>query len=197
MSAEVAFLGIATLYSLTLPFKDTLTLFDTAVFLAIFGSTPGDWRRCRPPSRTCWGRRSGWPSERRGPAPAVAAMFVFAAIVILLWAEHFAESLVATGEELGVSKFLLVQWVAPLASESPELIVACLYAWRLKAGDSLGTLLSSKVNQWTLLVGGLPLVFAISAGTFDGLPLATEQRYELLITGAQSLFAVAILIDLR
>ena len=41
-----------------------------------------------------------------------------------------------------------------------------------------------------------PLVFAISAGTLDGLPLDTEQRFELLITGAQSLFAVAILIDL-
>ena len=64
-----------------------------------------------------------------------------------------------------------MQWVAPLASESPELLVAGLYAWRLKAGDSLGTLISSKVNQWTLLVGGLPLIFALRAGTLDGLPL--------------------------
>lgn len=88
-----------------------------------------------------------------------------------------------------------MQWVAPLASESPELLVACLYAWGLKAGDSLGALLSSKVKQWTLLVGGLPIVFALTAGTVDGLPLGTKQRFELLITAAQSLFAVAILLD--
>jgi cation:H+ antiporter len=89
-----------------------------------------------------------------------------------------------------------VQWVAPLASEAPELIVACLFAWRLKASDSLGTLLSSKVNQWTLLVGTIPIVFAISAGTFDGLPLDTQQRIELLLTAAQSLFAVSLLVTL-
>ncbi|MDN5863549.1 MAG: hypothetical protein L0H19_08885, partial [Salinisphaera sp.] len=99
------------------------------------------------------------------------------------------------GEQLGISQFLLVQWVAPLASESPELVVACLYAWRLKAQDSLGTLLSSKVNQWTLLVGSLPIVFALSALTLHGLPLDTHQRYELLITAMQSLFAIAILIN--
>ncbi len=86
--------------------------------------------------------------------------------------------------------------MAPLASESPELIVACLYAVRLKASHSLGTLLSSKVNQWTLLVGTIPVVFALSSMSSHGLPLDTHQRFELLITAAQSLFAVSILMDL-
>jgi cation:H+ antiporter len=125
-----------------------------------------------------------------------SALFVVAALVILACAEHFAEGLVQTGEALGVDPFILVQWVAPLASEAPELIVACLFAWRLKAGDSLGTLLSSKVNQWTLLVGTIPIVFAISAGTSDGLPIDAQQRVELLLTAAQSLFAVSILVTL-
>ncbi len=66
-----------------------------------------------------------------------------------------------------------------------------------RPADSLGTLLSSKVNQWTLLVGTIPLVFALSAGTTDGLPLDDQQRLELLLTAAQSLFAVSILINLR
>jgi cation:H+ antiporter len=39
-------------------------------------------------------------------------------------------------------------------------------------------------------------VFAISAGTFDGLPLDTQQRIELLLTAAQSLFAVSLLVTL-
>ncbi|MET0132647.1 MAG: sodium:proton exchanger, partial [Kibdelosporangium sp.] len=104
---------------------------------------------------------------------------------------------VATGSDLGVDHFLLVQWVAPLASESPELIVACLYAARLAASQSLATLLSSKVNQWTLLVGTIPIVFALSAGTASGLPLDGHQRLELLLTATQSLFAVSILVDRR
>ncbi|MGH3951188.1 MAG: sodium:proton exchanger, partial [Pseudonocardiaceae bacterium] len=131
--------------------------------------------------------------RRRG---FVIGMFTAAGLVILSTAEHFAAGLVATGGQLGIDQFVLVQWVAPLASESPELIVACLYAARLKASHSLGTLLSSKVNQWTLLVGTIPIMFALSASTTDGLPLDTNQRFELLITAAQSLFAVSILINL-
>lgn len=197
MSVEVVFLGIATLYSLTLPLKSSLTMWDSAVFVAIFAAY--GWRLSKmPASEPDLIGVSQWvgSQDRRRRRIFVAVMFVVAGLMILLTAEHFAESLVSTGEQLGVSQFLLVQWVAPLASESPELIVACLYAWRLKAGDSLGTLLSSKVNQWTLLVGTLPLVFALAATSTDGLPLDTEQRFELLITAAQSLFAVAILIDL-
>ena len=121
---------------------------------------------------------------------------MFAAALILLSAEHFAEALVASGETLGVSEFLLVQWIAPLASEAPELLVAGLYAWRLNTSAGLGTLVSSKVNQWTLLVGTLPIVFAVAAGGFHGLPLDTVQREELFLTAAQSFFAVAVIANL-
>jgi cation:H+ antiporter len=89
-----------------------------------------------------------------------------------------------------------VQWLAPLASEAPELLVAGLYAWRLNTNAGLGTLVSSKVNQWTLLVGTLPIVFAAASGTLQGLPVETRQREELLLTAAQSVFAVATLASL-
>ena len=197
LSAEVVFLGIATLYSLTLPLRHTLTLLDAAILITIFCLYA--WRLAQAPAEEPdLQGTSKWVGEMAKAPRRVTygLMFVVAAIVILACAEHFAESLVTTGEELGVDPFILVQWVAPLASEAPELIVACLFAWRLKAADSLGTLLSSKVNQWTLLVGTIPIVFAISAGTFDGLPIDAQQRVELLLTAAQSLFAVSILITL-
>jgi cation:H+ antiporter len=127
---------------------------------------------------------------------AVVGMFVFAAVVILMCAERFAEALVSTGEELGISEFLLVQWLAPLASEAPELLIAGLYAWRLNTNAGLGTLVSSKVNQWTLLVGTLPIVFSIAAGGLHGLPIDAHQREELLLTAAQSFFAIAVLVTL-
>ena len=131
------------------------------------------------------------PTARR--RTVVIVMLLAAAGVILASAEPFAQSLVDTGEQFGIDTFLLVQWVAPLASEAPELLVAGLFAWRLNTNAGLGTLVSAKVNQWTLLVGTLPIVFAISAGVFHGLPIDSLQREELFLTAAQSAFAVAVL----
>jgi len=139
------------------------------------------------------------PSELIGKLPkvqrrvVVGLMLAFAAGVILASAEGFAEALVHTGAQFGIDEFLLVQWLAPLASEAPELLIAGLFAWRLNTNAALGALLSSKVNQWTLLVGSLPIVFAISSSSLHGLPLDTLQREELFLTAAQSAFAVAVL----
>lgn len=198
MSPEVVFLGIATLYSLHLPLRTSLTIVDAVVLVTVFvlyarrlAQAPAE-----DPDLIGTSRWMGEQPQRRRRA-WVGGVFAVAALVILACAEHFAESLVETGTTLGVDEFLLVQWVAPLASEAPELIVACLYAARLRASDSLGTLLSSKVNQWTLLVGTIPVVFALSSTSFSGLPLDTQQRTELLLTAAQSLFAVSLLVGLR
>jgi cation:H+ antiporter len=196
-SVELAFLALATVYSLTLPLKHSITLIDGAILVAIFvaytirvSKGPAEEPHLVGPSLAL----GALPTPRR--RAAVIAMFVFSALVILMCAEHFAEALVATGEDLGVSEFFLVQWVAPLASEAPELLVACLFAWRLNTDAGLGALVSSKVNQWTLLVGTLPMVFAIASGSLHGLPIEANQREELLLTAAQSLFAVAVLASL-
>jgi cation:H+ antiporter len=194
MSVEVVFLALATIYSLTLPLRHTLTLIDAAVLLAIFGGYA--WRLSKMPVEE---------PNLSGTAKWVAArsklwligLFLAAAAIIVLTAEHFADAVVDSGERLSIDRFLLVQWAAPVASEAPELIVACLYAWRLRASHALGTLLSSKVNQWTLLVGTIPIVFAVSSASLHGLPLDEHQRYELLLTAAQSLFAVSLLVNLR
>jgi cation:H+ antiporter len=126
-----------------------------------------------------------------------AGLAIGSAIAILLVAKPFAKALVATGLTLGIDEFLLVQWLAPLASEAPEFVVVALFAWRGESTPALGTLVSSKINQWTLLVGMLPLVYSIALGRPDALPLDARQREEVLLTAAQSLFAVALLLDLR
>jgi cation:H+ antiporter len=196
-SVEVSFLALATAYSLTLPLKSQITIVDSLVLVSIFAAYT--WRISKaPPEAPHLVGPARWigtfePARRR---TAVIAMFAFAAAVILLSAEHFADALVATGEEFGINQFLLVQWLAPLASEAPELLVAGLYAWRLNTNAGLGTLVSSKVNQWTLLVGTLPIVFAIAAGGLHGLPVDAHQREELFLTAAQSFFALAVLVTL-
>jgi cation:H+ antiporter len=197
MSVEIVYLGIATLYSLHLPLRTSLTIVDALVLVSIFVVYVVRLARApveEPDLRGTAGWIGGLPAGRR--RGAYIGMFALAALVILAAAEHFAEGLVHTGAELGLDQFLLVQWVAPLASEAPELIVACLYAARLKARDSLGTLLSSKVNQWTLLVGTIPIVFALASRSVHGLPLDAHQRLELLLTATQSLFAVSMLVTL-
>jgi cation:H+ antiporter len=127
----------------------------------------------------------------------VGLLFFGSVVAILLAAEPFAESLIETGEQFNIDKFLLVQLVAPIASEAPELLVAGLFAWRLNTNAGFGALVSSKVNQWTLLVGTLPIVFAISSSSLHGLPIDAVQRDEIWVTAAQSAFAVAVLANRR
>ncbi len=183
---------------MTLPLKRTLTLFDSVILISIFVMFV--FRLWRAPSEE---PHLVGPARLIGALPTtqrravIVAFLAYAAGVIFLCAEPFAESLVHLGEQAGVDTFLLVQWVAPLASEAPELLVAALFAWRLNTSAGLGTLLSSKVNQWTLLVGSLPIVYAISAGHLTGLPLDSLQREELFLTAAQSVFAIAVLVNRR
>jgi cation:H+ antiporter len=196
-SVEISFLALACGYCLILPFKKTISLIDAAVLVAIFvmysirvSKAPAETPHLVGPARYI----GGFAVARR--RAAVVAMLVVAAAVIVLCADHFADALVASGRTLGVSDFLLVQWLAPIASEAPELLVAGLYAWRLNTNAGLGTLVSSKVNQWTLLVGTLPVVFVAASGSLHGLPITSEPRLELLLTAAQSVFAVAVLVNL-
>ncbi len=196
---EVGILGIATVYSFVIPLRGGITLFDAAFLVSLFGVYVYLSARGEPEGE----------SDIVGPAEAIAnlptgqrrmlviAMFLYAGAAILVGAEPFAEGLIDTGVDLGVDEFQLVQWVAPLASEFPEFLVAGLLAWRLRADAALGALVSSKVNQWTLLIGTLPIAYAISSGTLDPLPTDARQTEELMLTAAQSLLAVILLINLR
>jgi cation:H+ antiporter len=127
----------------------------------------------------------------------LVVFFVFAAGVIVSSAEPFAEALVHLGRRHGIDEFLLVQWLAPLASEAPEVVIACILTLKGDAQAGMGAMVSSKVNQWTLLVGTLPLVYSIALGHPGALHLDARQVEEILLTSAQSLFAVAVLSNLR
>jgi len=196
-SVELSYLTIASAYCLALPLRETVTLLDTVILVGIFVAYTLRISQAPQTEPDLIGP-AAWVGGlgKRARRVSVLAMFAFAGVVILLVAEHFAESLVETGAELGINEFLLVQWLAPLASEAPELLVVALYAWRLKTGEALTAVVSSKINQWTLLVGTLPLVFAIASGSLHGLPMEPAQRQEVLLTAAQTVFAVAILVNL-
>jgi cation:H+ antiporter len=197
-SVEVLFLLIATLYSFVIPWKQTISLWDAAVLVSLFvgymvfaGRAEHEEPDLHGPAK--WiGSMSSW--RRRC---VVVFLFAYSAAAILLAAEPFAEGLVASGRRFGIEEFLLVQWLAPLASESPEFIVCILFAWQGKSSKGIGTLVSAAVNQWTLLIGMLPIVYSVSAGAPLAMPLDGRQVEEMLLTTAQSLYAVTVIADLR
>jgi cation:H+ antiporter len=127
----------------------------------------------------------------------VIMLFACATAFVLVAAEPFAKALVEGGRALGMDEFLLVQWLAPLSSESPELLVAAMLALRGHQDSALGTLLSSKVNQWTLLVGSLPIAYAVGGGGAQGIVLDARQTEEFVLTAAQTVLGFAVLLDLR
>jgi cation:H+ antiporter len=126
----------------------------------------------------------------------VGGIMVFSAGAVLVTAEPFADSVLLTGATVGISPYLLVQWLVPLATEMPELVVAFVLISHERAGQAVAVLLSSAVSQWTLALGSLPLAYSAGAGQGPLLLLGREQ-VELLLTMGQGLLAVAVLVTLR
>ncbi len=203
-SAEIVFLALSSIYAFVIVVKDRIDIFDTIFLIGIFAAYL--WRV---------GRMSSAEDDddeeeiEVGPAAvlatlpkkqqyaAIAALAVFAAFVIIATAEPFAESLIAGSRVVGINEFLVIQWIAPLAGESPEIIITILFTLALRPTIALGALISDKINQWTLLVGMIPLAYSLGAGTIGFLPLDLRQREEFFLTAAQSLFGLALLLCLR
>lgn len=126
----------------------------------------------------------------------VVTLFVVSATIILMSAEPFAEALIASGSTLGIDSYFLVQWLAPLASEAPEFIIAVMFALRGMGALAIGTLIAAKVNQWSLLVGSLPVAHRFGGGELE-LALDARQVEEFTLTATQTVLGVAIILALR
>jgi cation:H+ antiporter len=198
---ELSLLLLATIYSLLIPLKGTLSWVDMIVLFAMFFYYAARAARGERHDEALEGvaalldQRLGNNARRL----AVVLMFAFAGYAIWLSAEPFAEGLKETGKTYNVNEFLLIQWIAPLASESPEGLIALLFALKGRGSTGIGALISSKVNQWTLLVGAIPLAYGLAAagGGLRPMILNSFQKEELLLTSAQSLFAAVIISDFK
>ncbi|GBE54274.1 MAG TPA: sodium:calcium antiporter [Euryarchaeota archaeon] len=198
INLEILFLLAATLYAFTLYFKSDISIFDTLIFISLYIAyiilamrSPHE----EPELEGVPSFLASFGSLKR--KLSVLLFFVFSGFIILISVESFSEGLIKSASHLGINPFLMVQWVAPLASESPELIVAAYLIKRARTTASLNALISSKLNQWTLLIGTIPVVYSLSLGGIGALPLDHRQSEELLLTAAQSLFAIAVILNLR
>ena len=88
-----------------------------------------------------------------------------AALTLYFVAAPFLESMKGLAVALGVAPFVFVQWVAPFLSEFPEKTSAFYWARsRGKAPMALMNMVSSNINQWTVLAAMIPIVYSISLG---------------------------------
>jgi cation:H+ antiporter len=202
-SVEVIGLFFPLVYALFIWWKGTLNVWDAiplvamyALYLAVLMKLPPEENEKiedleRIPramaSAPRWWRNAG-----------ILNCFVFGGLLIYLTAEPFLGSLIAVGVAVGVPSFLVIQWLAPIISEFPELLSTFYFARQEEnAGVALMNIASSNINQWTLLVAMLPVVYSLSLGTPSGFVFDDGQKIELLLTVGQSFVSMLFLLNMR
>ena len=207
ISTEIAFLLVATLFAFLVPLSATtfsgggsiggIGLLDTVVLVGLYvlyiaiiirGDVDESEEHVGVPAYL-----QSWSKIPR--VASVLFLFAYSGVMIFIAVEPFAVGLEQLGLQYGIPEFFMIQWLAPLASESPELIVVTYLVNKARSTAGFNALISSKLNQWTLLIGTLAVVYSIAAGHLGGLPFDEKQVAEIWITAAQSLFAIAILSD--
>lgn len=194
---DLAVIAAASLYAPVIVIRGHIAWPDSLVLIGLYGlylrrtgtGTP------EPPHLVGVAARLGaLPTRER--RRWVAGLMLYSAATVLVTAEPFANAALLTGQTVGVSPYMLVQWLVPLATEMPELVIALVLILHARAGQAVAVLLSSAVSQWTLALGSLPLAYLAGAGQ-GPLPLLGRERIELLLTSGQGLLAVAVLVTLR
>ena len=205
LSTEITFLLAATAFAFLVPFSpgslvdggavggigvvDTLVLVGLyAVYIAVI--VRGDVAE----HEANVGVPAYLQSWARGPrVAAVLFLFVYSGTMIFVAVEPFAHGLESLGLQFGIPEFFMIQWIAPLASESPELIVVAYLVNKARSTAGFNALISSKLNQWTLLIGTLAVVYSLAAGQVATLPFDQKQVAEIWVTAAQSFFAIGVI----
>jgi cation:H+ antiporter len=128
----------------------------------------------------------------------IIGLFVVGGALIYFVTEPFLGSLLAVSASLGVPSFIFVQWLAPFVSEFPEKVSAFYWARTVeRAPMALMNMVSSNINQWTLLAAMLPIVYSMSRGEPSSILFDDQQRLEILMTLGQSLVGALFLINME
>jgi cation:H+ antiporter len=196
---EKIFLLIATIYGFFIAIKSSITIFDAIALILIFliYSYLASKQEHIEPEFEGDIQRFITNLDKPKRILTYTLLFIYAGIGILLSAKPFAEGLIEIGKNLGIDQFFLIQWVAPFASESPEFVIVLILALRGFGSWAIGTLISSEVNQLTLLIAAIPIAFSVGAGSISVFSLDNNQVVEVLLTVSLSLFAIMIILNDR
>ena len=198
-AVEVVCLLPCLLYFSFIYYKDSLTLVDSGVLLAIFIAYLLVLRRIPPremeelddqPAPVRW----IITRSRRLRIAAIAGLFIVGGAVLFFAAEPFLNTMGAMAASLGISQFFLVQWISPLLTEFPEKLAAFNWARRIKTAPmALMNMISSNLNQWTLLAAMLPILYSFSRHQAAPIIFNDVQEVEILLTLAQSVLALLMI----
>ena len=200
---EVIGLLVPLIYVTFVWWKASLGLVDAAVLIGIYVAYLLVLRRMPPEAAEGIEDLERIPrtivkSPPRRRNALIAGFFLLGGGLIYASAEPFLGSLLAISAALGVPAFVFVQWVAPLISEFPEKVSAFYWARTVdRAPMALMNMVSSNINQWTLLAAMLPIVYSISVGSPTQITFNDQQELELLMTIAQSLIGMIFLINME
>jgi cation:H+ antiporter len=136
--------------------------------------------------------------QGRNRGIAITMLFLVGGALLFVSAHPFLNSMLAIATSLGVSTFVFVQWVAPFLSEFPEKLSAFYWARKVSTANvALMNMVSSNINQWSILSAMIPIVFVISAGRIQPLVFDSFQRHEILLTILQSFLGFLLLLNME
>jgi cation:H+ antiporter len=204
---EIVGLAPPLLYFVVIVWKQTIGWVDALILVLLYLAYLAVLLRNPPhaleqlseaPRISQWAyRQPGW---RR--FAAVGGLFAAGGALLYYTAQPFLESMLAVAGLLGINQFVLVQWVAPFLSEFPEKVSAFLWARRVThAPMALMNMVSSNINQWTVLAAMIPLIYGYShyhhTGTWADFQFDTAQRLELVLTLLQTALGLVVLADMK
>ncbi|MGH7673641.1 MAG: hypothetical protein ACREMV_00085 [Gemmatimonadales bacterium] len=206
-AVEIVGLMPPLLYFVVIVLKGTISWVDAVVLLGLY--TAYLWVLFRHPPEdaeelSSAPRVAQWAYRQRAwrQKAAIGGLFAGGGLLLYVTAHPFLESMLAVAALLGVSQFVLVQWVAPFLSEFPEKLSAFAWARRVThAPMALMNMVSSNINQWTVLAAMIPLVYGYSHlrhhGTWADFPFDAAQRLEIVLTLLQTGLGMIVLANME
>ncbi len=202
-SVEVAGLVFPLLYGFVIWWKASLEIYDAVILIACYTGYLALLSKLPPEQHEGVDDLETIPRRIVLAAPlgrnlAIGACFVVGGSLVFAVAEPFLGSLVALAAAAGIPTFIIIQWLAPVISEFPELASTFYFARkRDRASVGLMNIASSNINQLTLLVAMLPIVLSLGSGHVSALSFDREQRAEWLLTLAQTTVGLLFLINME
>jgi cation:H+ antiporter len=198
-------MGLAAplLYVGVIAWKGSLTVYDGAGLILLYAAYLLILSRMPPEDPETIEDLEAIPrkivtSPRRLRIAIISGLFLFGGILIYVAAEPFLASLLALSVAVGIPAFVFIQWVAPVVSEFPEMASTFYWARSVdRAPMALMNMVSSNINQWTLLTAMLPIIFSISMGSITPILFDQKQRIELLLTLGQAVVGMIFLLNMR
>ncbi|HSB12457.1 MAG TPA: hypothetical protein VLM38_23415 [Blastocatellia bacterium] len=202
-SVEIVFLLISIAYFFVIWLKGTLNWVDTLILSLIYFVYLFFLKKIPPQEEEKIEDLDRIPrfilrQRRRTRNVLIGSMFMGGGLILYFAAHPFLESLKALAVGLGISTFVFVQWVAPFLSEFPEKVSAFNWARRVTSAPmALMNMVSSNINQWTMLAAMLPIAYALALGRLSTIDFDAHQELEVLMTIGQSLLGVLLLANMR